>query len=159
MWIYYDITIHHIIPQCESKKTDSLIIVDKFHDLITGITVTCVLHTIGCNDEQRMLRHVFLTGILVDVPDMMDSSADCVQKRRAATDRILLIRHRRNIFHIHTVMFLPLFSSHKSVYGQGQIPEGNCQLPDQNYAADQTAKDKVECDNTYCPGNVKPYRD
>ena len=53
----------------------------------------------------------------------------------------------------------PLFSSHKSVYGQGQIPDSNCQLPDQNYAADQTAKDKVECNNTYCPGNTKANRD
>ena len=55
-------------------------------------------------------------------------------------------------------MFFPLFSSHKSVYGQGQIPEDNCQLPDQNYAADQTTEDKVECDNTYCPGNAKTNR-
>ena len=46
----------------------------------------------------------------------------------------------------------------KATYGQGQIPEGNCQLPDQNYAADQTAKDKVECNNTYCPGNAKANR-
>ena len=44
------------------------------------------------------------------------------------------------------------------MYCQGQIPEGNCQLPDQNYAADQTAKDKIECDNTYCPGNAKANR-
>ena len=52
----------------------------------------------------------------------------------------------------------PLFSSHKSVYGQGQIPDSNYQLPDQNYAADQTAEDKVECNNTYCPRNTKANR-
>ena len=43
------------------------------------------------------------------------------------------------------------------LFRQFLIPEGNCQLPDQNYAADQTAKDKVECNNTYCPGNSQAH--
>ena len=34
------------------------------------------------------------------------------------------------------------------LFRQFLIPEGNCQLPDQNYAADQTAKDKVMYTNT-----------
>ena len=29
------------------------------------------------------------------------------------------------------------------MYCQRQIPEGNCQLPDQDHTADQTAEDKV----------------
>ena len=49
------------------------------------------------------------------------------------------------------------------LFRQFLIPEGNCQLPDQNYAADQTAKDKVECNNTYArlylEGNLQMWVD
>ena len=60
----------------------ALFFFDHLHDLITGITVTCVLHSIGGDDEQRMLRHIFLTGILVDVPDVMDTQIPslCLKK-------------------------------------------------------------------------------
>ena len=87
--------------------------------------------------------------------NLKDVRADCLCQRLGN-----LRGHagRRKICYKFLAHVFPLFSSHKSVYGQGQIPEGNCQLPDQNYAADQTAKDKVECDNTYCPGNAKANR-
>ena len=87
--------------------------------------------------------------------NLKDVCADCLCQRLSYFRGHV---GRRKICYKFLTHVFPLFSSHKSVYGQGQIPEGNCQLPDQNYAADQTAEDKVECNNTYCPGDAKANR-
>ena len=48
-----------------------------------------VLHAVRGDHEQRVLRAILLTGILVDVADVVNRAADGVQQRRAAARDIL----------------------------------------------------------------------
>ena len=63
-----------------------------------------ILHTICCDDKQRFLRSVFLSGILMDIPDVMNRSAQCIQKRCTTSDIILVVIHGLNSMNRHPII-------------------------------------------------------
>ena len=65
-----------------------LLVLDLGLDLLSGIVMAGILHAVGGDDEQGVLRHVLGPGVAVDVPDVVDGPADGVQQRRAAPDEI-----------------------------------------------------------------------
>ena len=48
-----------------------------------------VLHAVRGDHKQRVLRAILLTGVLVNVADVVNRAADGVQQRRAAARDIL----------------------------------------------------------------------
>ena len=51
-------------------------------------------HAIRCDYKYGLLRSVLLTSILVNIPDVMDCSANCIQKSCAASYIVLIVIHR-----------------------------------------------------------------
>ena len=63
-----------------------------------------IFHTVCGDDEDGMLRPVLLPGVLVDVADVVDGTADGVDEGSAAAHVILPVCHRLNLPEIHPVM-------------------------------------------------------
>ena len=63
-----------------------------------------IFHTVCGDDEDGMLRPVLLPGVLVDVADVVDGTADGFDEGSAAAHVILPVRHRLNLPEIHPVM-------------------------------------------------------
>ena len=74
---------------CSDKKELPAILflltLNHFLDLLAVITAACILHAVRCDDEQSMFRDIFISCVLVDISNMMNCSADSIQKRGAAT--------------------------------------------------------------------------
>lgn len=51
-----------------------------------------------------MLRHILRSCVLVDITDVMDRSADGIQKGSAAPNGIVVVGHGIDVPDIHTVM-------------------------------------------------------
>ena len=81
-----------------------LLTLDHFLDLIAVIPAACILHSVSRDDEHRMLRHILSSCILMDISDVVDCSADSIQKGGAAPHRVVLIGHRLDVLDAHTVM-------------------------------------------------------
>ena len=51
-----------------------------------------------------MLRDILRSGVLMDIADVMDRTADGIQKSRAAPDGIVPVCHRLDVVDVHAVM-------------------------------------------------------
>ena len=60
-----------------------LLTLNHFLDLLAVITAACILHAVRCDDEQSMFRDIFISCVLVDISNVMNRSADSIQKRGA----------------------------------------------------------------------------
>lgn len=70
-----------------------------------GIVATArVLHAVSGDDEESVLGDVLLAGILVDVPDVVDSVADGVEKSGAAPHIVVLACHWPDVVKIDPVV-------------------------------------------------------
>ena len=67
-------------------------------------SVSPILHTVRCDDKQCMFRDIFISCVLVDVPYVMNCSADSIQKGSTAANGIVLVGHRLDPLNRHTVM-------------------------------------------------------
>ena len=56
-----------------------LLALDHLLDLCACVTVTCVLLSVGCNNEHRMLRHILGASILMNVSDVVNRTADGIR--------------------------------------------------------------------------------
>lgn len=59
---------------------------NHFLNLLTCITVACVLLSVSCDNEHRVLRHVLVTGIFVNVSNVVNCSADGINQSRATVN-------------------------------------------------------------------------
>ena len=57
---------------------------DHLAHLTGGIAVAGIFHAVGGDDKKGVLRHILRPGIFVDVSDVVDGSAHCIQQRGAA---------------------------------------------------------------------------
>ena len=64
---------------------------------LIAVAVAGVFAAVSGDDEQRLFRHIFPTGVLVDIADMMDGPAHRVKQRCAAAGEVLLLRHGRHL--------------------------------------------------------------
>ena len=81
-----------------------LLTLNHFLDLLAVITAACILHAVRCDDEQSMFRDIFISCVLVDISNVMNRSADSIQKRGAAANGIVLVGHRLDLLNRYTVM-------------------------------------------------------
>jgi hypothetical protein len=63
-----------------------------------------ILHTIGGNYEDSMLRHILGSSILVHVTDMVNGTTDCIQESRASTHLVIVASHRLHFINIYAVV-------------------------------------------------------
>ena len=56
------------------------------------------------NGDYLMLRDILRSGVLMDIADVMDRTADGIQKSRAAPDGIVPVCHRLDVVDVHAVM-------------------------------------------------------
>ena len=68
------------------------------------VTAACILHAIRCDDEQRVFRHILNSCVLMDISNVMNCSADSIQKGSTAANGIVLVSHRLNLLNRYTVM-------------------------------------------------------
>ena len=68
------------------------------------LTAACILHAIRCDDEQCVFRDIFISCVLVDIPNVMNRSADSIQKGGAAANGIVLVGHRLDPLNRYAVM-------------------------------------------------------
>ena len=71
---------------------------------VVAVAAAGIFHTVGSDDEEGLLRPVFLPGVLVDVADVMDSPAHRIQQCGAAPDKVFLFRQRRNLLQGHPIV-------------------------------------------------------
>jgi len=81
-----------------------LLTLNHFLDLIAIITAACILHAIRCDDEQRVFRHILNSCVLMDISNVMNCSADSIQKGGAAANGIVTVGHRLDLLNWYTVM-------------------------------------------------------
>ena len=51
-----------------------------------------------------MFRDIFISCVLVDISNVMNRTADSIQKRGAAANGIVLVGHRLDLLNRYTVM-------------------------------------------------------
>ena len=68
----------------------SLLTPDHLLDPLGRVAAAGIFHAVGGDDEKGMLRHILRPGILVNVSDVVDGSADGIQQRGAAPDIVFL---------------------------------------------------------------------
>ena len=73
-------------------------------NLFAVIAAACVFHAVRRDHKQRMLRHVLLPRVFVNVSNMMNRAANRIQQGSAAADKIIPVRHRRNLLNRHAVV-------------------------------------------------------
>ena len=56
------------------------------------------------DDEQSMFRDIFISCVLVDIPNVMNCSADSIQKGSTSANGIVPVGHRLHLLNRHTVM-------------------------------------------------------
>ena len=91
----------------EEKKLPTVLFLLSFNhflDLLAVITAACILHAIRCDDEQCVFRDILFSCVLMDIPNVMNRSADSIQKRGAAANGIVPVGHRLHLLNRHTVM-------------------------------------------------------
>ena len=73
-----------------------LFVFDHFADLGVVVAAAGVLHAVGGDDEEGLVRHVLPPGVFVDVADVVDGAAHRIQERGAAAHEVLLLGQRRD---------------------------------------------------------------
>ena len=81
-----------------------LLALDHLLDPLGGVTAAGIFHAVGGDDEYGVLGHILGRGILVDVSDVVDSSADGIQQGGAAPDIVLLVGDGPDFAHLHPVV-------------------------------------------------------
>ena len=81
-----------------------LLALDHLFDPLGRVAAAGVLHAVGGDNKQGVLRHVLRPGVLVDVADVVDSPADGVQQCCAAPDIVLFVGDGPDLAHLHPVV-------------------------------------------------------
>ena len=84
--------LHRIDVRAEEQglpAVAALLPLDHLLHTVAAVMTAGVLHAVRGDHKQRVLRAILLTGILVDVADVVNRAADGVQQRRAAARDIL----------------------------------------------------------------------
>ena len=68
------------------------------------IATARIFHSIRRDDEQGVLRNIFLSRILVDVADVVDRASDRIQQGGAAAHAIISLSHGLDVSDIDAVM-------------------------------------------------------
>src|SRR5699024_8539061 len=71
---------------------------------VAAVKPARILHSVRGDNKQRMLRDILRSGVLMDIADVMDRTADGIQKSRAAPDGIVPVCHRLDVVDVHAVM-------------------------------------------------------
>ncbi len=71
---------------------------------VVAVAAAGVFQAVGGDDEEGLLRPVFLSGVLVDVSDVVDGPAYRVQQRGAAPDKVFLFRQGLDFLQRHPVV-------------------------------------------------------
>ena len=99
--------LHRVDVGPQEEKLPAVLLLlppDHLLHLLSGVAVAGVLHAVGGDDEEGVLRHILGPGVLVDISDVVDGPADGVQQGGAAPDRVLLFRDGPDIAHLHPVV-------------------------------------------------------
>lgn len=80
----------------EEKLPTVFFLLPLYHLFYFGVAVDAagVFHAVCCDDEERFFGTIFVTGVFVDVADVMDGAADGVEKCGAAADEIIILGKR-----------------------------------------------------------------
>ena len=82
----------------------SLLTPDHLLDPLGRVAAAGIFHAIGGDDTKGMLRHILRPGILVNVSDVVDGSADGIQQRGAAPDIVFLSGNRFDLACLYPIM-------------------------------------------------------
>src|SRR5665647_385847 len=79
----------------ENKFPAVFFFLPLYHHLnaVIVISAACIFHTIRSNNKKCLFWAVFLTGVLVNIPNMMDSTTNRIEKGCAPTYKVFLVRH------------------------------------------------------------------
>ena len=74
-----------------------LFALDKPFDVAAVVFSAGVFKSVGGDYEHRVLGHVLRSCVSVDISDVLYRSADCVEQRRTAAHRVVILGHRLNL--------------------------------------------------------------
>ena len=66
--------------------------------------MACIFHSISSNYEQRMLGYILGSRVFMDIPDVVNCAAYCVQKRGATADCVVLSCQRCDVTDVYAVV-------------------------------------------------------
>ena len=81
-----------------------LLVLDHFFHPSGRVAAAGVLHAVGGDNKKSALWHILGPGILMDVANMVDGSADGIQQGGAASDIVLLFCDGLHLAHLHPVV-------------------------------------------------------
>ena len=92
-------------PQ-EDKFPAKLLLLPFNHsmDLIVSVVAAGIFHAIGGDDEQGLIRHILAPSIFMDVADVMNRTADCIQESRTAPDIVFFVCHGRDVLQRQSIV-------------------------------------------------------
>ena len=93
-------------PSGALPRTAEIASLDHLLHPVAAVKPARILHSVRGDDKQRMLRDIWLPGVLVDIADVMDRTADGIQKSRAPPNGIVPVGHRLDGSDVHAVMEL-----------------------------------------------------
>ena len=91
----------------EEKKLPSVFFFLPLHHPlhpVVGIAAARILQAVGRDHEDRLLRPVLLPGVLMDIADVADRTADRIQQRGAAAHIVLFFSHLRHLLQRNSVI-------------------------------------------------------
>ena len=100
-------SLHGVDVGPEEEKLPAVLLLFLPHHglhFIAAVAMAGVFHAIGRDDKDGVLRTIFLPGVFVDVGDMVDRAADGVDQCGPTADKVLAIRHRLDLPHVHPVV-------------------------------------------------------
>ena len=83
---------------------------------VTGVFVTSILLTICGGDKHRVCRYIFGASILMNVTNMVDSTTNCINESRGASDGVFFVCHRTNSGELYSSCRTSLTLSKRTVY-------------------------------------------
>ena len=81
-----------------------LFVLDHLAHPVIGILAAGIFQAVGGDDEQRLFRSVFGSGVLVHHSDVLDGTAHRIQQRGGTAGAVLVLGHRLHPLQRHAVV-------------------------------------------------------
>lgn len=101
------IRVDNIDVRPQEQKFPAVLFFLAFHHLFhlaAGIAPAGIFHAVRGDHKDGVLRPVLFPGILVDVPDVVNGSADGIDQRRTAAHIIVPVRHGPDLVQFYPVV-------------------------------------------------------
>ena len=99
--------LHRVDVSPQEEKLPAVLFLlplDHFFHLPGRIAAAGILHAVGGDNKKSVFRHILGPGVLMDVSDVVDGSADGVQQGGAAPDLIVLLSERLDLVELEAVV-------------------------------------------------------